>query len=232
MWKLSPENPGKKTQKNALFPFVVVAEMGLQMWVIGKGDERSWIRNSGDISQYGLPLKDFEKGVGNEVLLHNESVGVQVLVLVVPWLVVDGAVLCGKHDAFIWEAWRAHTGDASHPWCTQIGDVSSHLNNTRQCQTHSFRPRRRSDFKYWDLQILTVSPSTLLRDGDSVYSRETLFEILGTPEEMFLICTGNPMKTCWKFWRSWLFPVRSPPSVARRRIVSYEWDTSMHDALI
>ena len=37
---------------------------------------------------------------------------------------------------------------------------------------------------------------TLLNDGDSVYSRETLLEILGTPKKTCLICTGTPVKTC------------------------------------
>ena len=32
-----------------------------------------------------------------------------------------------------------------------------------------------------------------MSDGDSVYSRENLFEILGTPVEACLICTGTPM---------------------------------------
>jgi len=50
-------------------------------------------------------------------------------------------------------------------------------------------------------------------DGDAVYSRETLFEILGTPEKTCWVCTGTPMKTCWKFWQSQLFSVRSPASV-------------------
>ena len=43
---------------------------------------------------------------------------------------------------------------------------------------------------------------SLLRDGDSVYSIETLREILGTPEKTCFKCTGTPMKTCWKFWQS------------------------------
>jgi hypothetical protein len=41
-----------------------------------------------------------------------------------------------------------------------------------------------------------------LSDGDSVYSRENLFEILGTPETTGLIRKGTPVKTCWKFWQS------------------------------
>jgi len=42
----------------------------------------------------------------------------------------------------------------------------------------------------------------ILSDRDSVYSPENLFDILGTPEHMFLICTGTLMKICWKFWLS------------------------------
>ena len=43
---------------------------------------------------------------------------------------------------------------------------------------------------------------SLLSDGDSVYSIETLHEILRTPEKTRFKCTGTPMKTCWKFWQS------------------------------
>ena len=38
-----------------------------------------------------------------------------------------------------------------------------------------------------------------MSDGDSVYSRETSFEMLGTPEKTCLICTGTPVKTAGKF---------------------------------
>jgi len=41
-----------------------------------------------------------------------------------------------------------------------------------------------------------------LSDGDSVHSTETLFEILGTPENMYVICTGTPVKISWIFWQS------------------------------
>jgi len=57
----------------------------------------------------------------------------------------------------------------------------------------------------------------LLSDADSAYLRETLFEIFGTPEKTCLICTGVPVKTCWKFWHSQLFQVRSLPSVVMQR---------------
>jgi len=47
-------------------------------------------------------------------------------------------------------------------------------------------------------------PPALLSNGDSVYSLETLFEILGTPEKTCLICTETPVQTKWKFWQSQL----------------------------
>jgi len=47
----------------------------------------------------------------------------------------------------------------------------------------------------------TVSPQNILSDRDSVCLREILFEIFGTPDKTFLICTGTPVKTCWKFWQ-------------------------------
>jgi len=39
-----------------------------------------------------------------------------------------------------------------------------------------------------DLSIFLID---LLSDGDSVYSRENLFEILGTPEKTCLICESR-----------------------------------------
>jgi len=48
-----------------------------------------------------------------------------------------------------------------------------------------------------DLPDFRVDP---LSDGDSIYSRENSFEILGTHVKMCLICTGPPVKGCWKFW--------------------------------
>ena len=42
----------------------------------------------------------------------------------------------------------------------------------------------------------------LLRNGDSVYSRENLFEILGIPENTCLICMGTSVKSCQKFWHT------------------------------
>jgi len=50
-----------------------------------------------------------------------------------------------------------------------------------------------------DLSIFLIDP---LSDGDSIYSRENWFGILGTPVKTYLICMGTPVKTCWKFWQS------------------------------
>ena len=65
----------------------------------------------------------------------------------------------------------------------------------------TIRSRRRSYLKYLDLQITTEIMLDLLSAGDSVYSRENSLEILGTPVTSWLICTGTPVKTCWKFFR-------------------------------
>ena len=53
-----------------------------------------------------------------------------------------------------------------------------------------------------DLLIFPVFLETHMSDWDSVHSRVNQFEILGTPEKTCLICTGTPVKTCWKFWQS------------------------------
>ena len=53
-----------------------------------------------------------------------------------------------------------------------------------------------------DMCVVRVRVNTLLSYGDSFYSRENLFEILGTPKKTCLTCTGTSMKTCWKFWQS------------------------------
>jgi len=52
-------------------------------------------------------------------------------------------------------------------------------------------------------------PGVLLHWWGTVYSRENLFEILGTPEKTCLICIGTPAKTCWRFWHSQLRPICS-----------------------
>ena len=62
--------------------------------------------------------------------------------------------------------------------------------------------RRRFRLKTFGSRDLTVFSSDLLRNGDSVYTRENLYENLGTPEKTFLICAGTPVNTCWKFWQS------------------------------
>jgi len=54
-------------------------------------------------------------------------------------------------------------------------------------------------FGFPDLPVFLID---LLSAGGSVYSCEILFKILGTPVITCLICTGTPVKTCWKFWQS------------------------------
>jgi len=61
-----------------------------------------------------------------------------------------------------------------------------------------------------DLSVFLID---FLSDGDSVFPRENLFEIVGIPMKTWLICTGTTVKTCWKFWQSQLFSVRFPSSV-------------------
>jgi len=47
-----------------------------------------------------------------------------------------------------------------------------------------------------DLPVFLID---LLSDGDSVYTRENLYENLGTPVKMCWICMGTPAKTCQNF---------------------------------
>ena len=71
--------------------------------------------------------------------------------------------------------------------------------------TRPLHPEPRADvislqlFASSDLSVFLID---LLSAGDSVYSRENLFEILDTPVKTCLICMGTPVKTCWKFWQS------------------------------
>ena len=48
----------------------------------------------------------------------------------------------------------------------------------------------------------TIVSLNFLSDGDSVNTRENLYENLRTPAKMYLICTGIPVETCRKFWQS------------------------------
>jgi len=54
---------------------------------------------------------------------------------------------------------------------------------------------------------LSVFLKDLLSDGDSLYPRDNLFEVLGTPVETCLICMGTLMNVFCKFWQSSLFEV-------------------------
>jgi len=57
-------------------------------------------------------------------------------------------------------------------------------------------------YKRFGSRDLTIFLLDLLSDGDSIYTRENLYEKLGTHVKTCLICTGTPVKTCWKFWQS------------------------------
>ena len=65
---------------------------------------------------------------------------------------------------------------------------------------------------------LSVSPIDLLSDGDSVYSTEKVFGILGTPVSTCLICVWTPVKTCEIIWQLSLFEVGSFPSVDSKNL--------------
>jgi len=64
------------------------------------------------------------------------------------------------------------------------------------------------DFSYiFQIQVFgyrdpTIFSLDLWSDWDSVYTRENLYENLGPPLKTCLICSGTPVKTCWKIWQS------------------------------
>jgi len=74
--------------------------------------------------------------------------------------------------------------------------------------------------KIFGFRDLTIFSLDLWSDGDSVYTRENLYEDLGTPVKTCLICRWTPVRTCWIFWQSGFFEVRSPPSVDS---YAYQW---------
>jgi len=55
----------------------------------------------------------------------------------------------------------------------------------------------------------TIFSIDLLSDGDSVYTREILYENFSTPVKTSLICTMTPVKTCSKFLHFFFFPISS-----------------------
>jgi len=73
--------------------------------------------------------------------------------------------------------------------------------------THSYLvcrtpPTEEIILKIFGSSNLTVFLLDLLIAGDSVYSRENLFENLGTPLKRCLICTGTPVKIRLKVLQS------------------------------
>ena len=108
--------------------------------------------------------------------------------------------------AFVWhDCASAHLCDMTHihMWYDSLTHVTQIWTNPSWGVTHvivvsDIHSRRRPDLKHLDLQIRVVFLEILLSDEDSVYSRKTLFVIFGIPEKTCLICTGTPIKTCWK----------------------------------
>jgi len=49
---------------------------------------------------------------------------------------------------------------------------------------------------------LSIFPMDLLNDGDSFYTRENVYENLGTSVKTCLVCMGTSVKNGWKFWQS------------------------------
>jgi len=81
--------------------------------------------------------------------------------------------------------------------------------------------------KIFGSRDLSVFLTDLLNTGDSVYTRKNLYANLGNSVKMCLICAGTPVKTCWKFWQSYLFQVRSPPSFALLKLLAVAMCTVM-----
>ena len=78
---------------------------------------------------------------------------------------------------------RQHPTKHTHTLSLNLDDTATHCNTlqhpTKHIRTHSLNLNDLLDF--W------VELLSLLSDGDSIYSRETLFEILGTPKKMLIV---------------------------------------------
>ena len=49
------------------------------------------------------------------------------------------------------------------------------------------------------LSDLNIKKKNLLSDGDSIYTRGNVYELLGIPLKTCLICTGTPVDSCRNF---------------------------------
>jgi len=101
-----------------------------------------------------------------------------------------------SHD-FIWML-RTHINEAR----TDMNDSRTHMDESRSYMNvtdshNSTHPDPLTEEirlnMFWSPH-LSVFLVDILSVRDSVYSRENLFEILGTPMKMCLICTGTPVK--------------------------------------
>jgi len=96
----------------------------------------------------------------------------------------------------------SHVSDSEHSWhiCHCARCVSRQMRHVSKHSWHTTHGWDQDEYVWiFSLADYLVSLDSLLSDGDSVYSHETLLEILGTPEKMCLVCTGIPVKICWKF---------------------------------
>jgi len=112
------------------------------------------------------------------------------------------------NNSFIRVTWLIHTGLVYCVWCWYFVNIATMTHSyvrpdSFTCETwlvhicdmsHTYHSRSRSDLKYLDLEILGF-PIDLLSDGASVYTRENLYENLGTPVQTCLICIGTSVKT-------------------------------------
>ena len=90
-----------------------------------------------------------------------------------------------RHDSFIWDVTCSHKA-----WLIQWDVTRSPKTWLIHQLTEVIR------LEIFGSRHLSVFPIDLLSDGDSVYSTEKAFEILGTPVKTCLIRMGSPVTTC------------------------------------
>jgi len=67
------------------------------------------------------------------------------------------------------------------------------------CQKYYIPLTEEIRLKIFGYQDLTIFSLDLLSDGDCVYTRENLYENLGTPVKTCMICTWTPVKKVRNF---------------------------------
>ena len=96
--------------------------------------------------------------------------------------------------------WVMSQTQNTHDTCHCARCVSRQMRHVLKHSWHTTHGWDQDEYIWiFSLADYLVSLDSLLSDGDSVYSHETLLEILGTPEKMCLVCTGIPVNICWKF---------------------------------